>query len=115
MLIHRITTWSHMIARSPSRYGDPYNVSFDFNDLNLSGGSYAFDQSDLERSVSYANALEHRREVNEEQCMSRYRQFVEKRGPKSRLRSDSNDDERQGLVVSREELDVRSEANNEII
>lgn len=115
MLIHRITTWSHMIARSPSRYGDPYNVSFDFNDLNLSGGSFAFDQSDLERSISYAAALEHRREVNEEQCMSRYRRFVEECGSKRHLRGFSNDEERRGLVMSREELDARSEADNDII
>lgn len=48
MIIHRMSTWMHMIARAPDKCGDPYNASWAFKDTDFRRTEETEDAEDLE-------------------------------------------------------------------
>jgi chitin synthase len=66
MLLHRCSTWMHLIARTPTKCGDPVRASWAFRDLTTADQLNLMANADLTNNTEDAEARRARDEINDQ-------------------------------------------------
>ncbi|KAK3596690.1 hypothetical protein CHS0354_038027 [Potamilus streckersoni] len=74
MLVHRVITLSHFLARAPYRCGDGYNSSWSFDDANIMARLPVEDREAYARVVEAYKKVEKKSMTQYRQLQSRYRE-----------------------------------------
>jgi hypothetical protein len=92
MILHRLMTWTHTLARIPFRRGDPYNTSWTFSDRDI-------DRNLAEETVDQADeiAREELERINR-RLLRRYQRRIQEHYVSNITLNEGNDD-RQPLIT----------------